>query len=294
MSSNQAIIRVNGLTKRFGRLTAVDDVSFDIFSGQAVALWGANGAGKTTVLRCLLHLLPFKGDVIVDGRDMRRDGKKARRKIGFVPQTLAFHDDLRVNETIVFYSRLKRVDLNDPTPIERLLKRLQLENQLDKRVGDLSGGLKQRLALALALLADPAILLLDEPTASLDVSAREDFLSLLIDLRSAGKTIVFSTHRLEEMAAVADRVLHLVDGRLKSDCSPAELSQKLGRISTLHLTLPVDTADLALTVLDQHGFEGRRNGRGIFVRVASAQKGLPLELLLKAGIQVTDFEVDTT
>lgn len=286
------MIHVEQLTKRFGRLTAVDNLSFEILPGEAVALWGANGAGKTTVLRCLLHLIPFSGSVQIDGHDMRRAGKVARRKIGFVPQNLTFHDDLRVDETLLFYGRLKKIDLNHTAPLEALLDRLQLQPHLHKAVGDLSGGLKQRLALALALLADPAILMLDEPTASLDVSAREAFLSLLLDLKQAGKTIVFTTHRLDEMSTLADRVLHLVDGRLQADSSPAELHLQMGWTAMLHLSMPAASIETALAVLGQHGLEGRQNGRGIYVSVPAGQKGLPLELLYQEGIPVTDFSLD--
>lgn len=211
------------LTKKFGRLTAVDNLSFDIPPGQAVGLWGANGAGKTTALRCLIHLIPFEGQVIVDGHDVRREGKQARLKVGFVPQHLTFHDDLRVDETLHFYARLKK--LGGITAVtEQHLDRLALRPHLHKPVGDLSGGLKQRLALALALLADPPILLLDEPTASLDTAARTDFLALLQELKHRGKTIIFSTHRYEEIVALADRVLHMADGRLVADCHPTLLS----------------------------------------------------------------------
>lgn len=219
------MIDVHQLTKQFGRLTAVDNISFDIPPGQAVALWGANGAGKTTVLRCLLHLIPFDGQIMVDGHDVRREGKEARRKIGFVPQHLTFHDDLQVDETIHFYARLKKTAIT--AELEQLINRLALRPHLGKPVGDLSGGLKQRLALALALLANPPILVLDEPTASLDTAARADFLALLHELKQAGKTIVFSTHRREEITQFADRVLHMADGRLTADCPPSDLAELL-------------------------------------------------------------------
>ncbi len=284
------MIDVLHLTKRYGRLKAVDDVSFDIRPGEAVALWGANGAGKTTVLRCLLNLIPFEGQVIVDGHDVRRNAKIVRQKVGFVPQSLTFHDDLRVDETIGFYASLKKVDVLTAAP--PLLERLALGPHLEKAVGDLSGGLKQRLALLLALLADPTVLLLDEPTASLDALAREDFLSLLVDLRRADKTIVFSTHRLEEMSALAERVLYMGEGRLAADCSPLDLRRQMGWTAQLHLFLPQESIDPALQLLDRHGLEGRRNGRGIFVAIPAGEKGALFRLLHEAGISVTDFSLD--
>lgn len=224
------IIQVCELTRTFGDLKAVDNLSFDVQAGEAVALWGANGAGKTTALRCLLHLMPFSGEVTIAGKDVKREGKAARRLVGFVPQELSFHDDLTVAETLTFYARLKKVAHgHDFTP---LLKRLELSSHVQKPVRSLSGGLKQRLALALALISDPPILILDEPTSNLDLRAREDFVRFLHDLRHEGKTLVFSSHRLEEVRAVADRVLLLESGRLALSGTPQALADQLGELAS--------------------------------------------------------------
>jgi ABC-type multidrug transport system ATPase subunit len=284
------MIEVTNLSKRFGGLIAVDDLSFSVAKGEAVALWGANGAGKTTAVRCLLHLTPFQGQVIVAGMDVKKEGKAVRRLVGFVPQELTFHDDLSVAETLTFYARLKKVEAGyDFTP---LLDRLQLVPHIDKPVHDLSGGLKQRLALALALLADPPILILDEPTANLDIRAREDFLALLQDLKREGKMLVFSSHRLEEVTALADRVLLLEAGRLVVDAPPHQLELRLGWESTLHLYLQPQTIDPALKILTAHGMPVSRNGRGLRVHVKPGEKGKALRVLHEAGITVEDFSVE--
>ena len=284
------MIEATHITKRFGRLAAVDDLSFTVQPGEAVALWGANGAGKTTALRCLLGLLPFEGRVEVAGVDVARQGKAARRLTGFVPQELNFHDDLTVAETLTFYARLKKVPTGyDFTP---LLERLALLPHIRKPVHDLSGGLKQRLALALALLADPPILILDEPTANLDIRAREDFLQLLHELKVGGKTMAFSSHRLEEVTALADRVLLLEGGRLVVDAPPNELEQRLGWESTLHLYLPESGIDAALDTLTLYGMPVSRNGRGVRVQVAAGQKGHVLRLLQEAGVEIEDFTIE--
>lgn len=226
----EKIIQVKELTRTFGDLKAVDRLSFDVHAGEAVALWGANGAGKTTALRCLLHLMPFSGEVTIAGMDVKKQGKEARRLVGFVPQELSFHDDLTVAETLTFYARLKKVAHGyDFTP---LLNRLELRQHVQKPVRSLSGGLKQRLALALALISDPPLLILDEPTSNLDLRAREDFVRFLHDLRNDGKTLVFSSHRLEEVKAVADRVLLLESGRLALSGAPQALAEQLGELAT--------------------------------------------------------------
>lgn len=284
------MITVTHVTKRFGGLTAVDDLSFSVQAGEAVALWGANGAGKTTALRCLLGLLPFAGEILVSGKDVQRQGKAARGLMGFVPQELNFHDDLTVAETITFYARLKKVPAgHDFGPA---LDRLELMPHVQKPVHDLSGGLKQRLALALALLADPPILILDEPTANLDIRAREDFLLLLHELKANGKTLAFSSHRLEEVTALADRVLLMEAGRLVIDAPPHELEARLGWASMLHLYLPDPAIEPALLALSAYGMPVSRNGRGVRVQVKPGEKGQVLRLLHEAGIAVEDFTVE--
>lgn len=284
------MIEVNNLSKHFGRLKAVDDLSFRVDKGEAVAFWGANGAGKTTALRCLLGLIPYMGSISIADFDVAQQGKAARRMVGFVPQELTFHDDLTVAETLTFYGRLKKISAD--FDFAALLDRLQLKPHIEKRVGDLSGGLKQRLALALALLADPPILLLDEPSANLDIRARDDFLTLLNELKAAGKTIIFSSHRLDEVTALADRVLLLEAGKLVVDAPPSELEQRLGLPSTLHLYMPQAMAAIAVDTLKTHGLPVHLNGRGLRVQVAPGGKGNVLKLLHEANVEIDDFVVE--
>lgn len=284
------MIEVAHLTKRFGKLTAVDDLSFTVKEGESVALWGANGAGKTTAVRCLLNLIPYEGSVTINGLDMKKEGKKARRLIGFVPQELTFHDDMSIKETITFYAMLRKVkNGHDFTP---LLARLELEPHINKPIHDLSGGLKQRLALALALLSDPPILFLDEPTANLDIRARENFLHLLWELKQSGKTFVFSSHRLEEITALADRVLLLEAGKLVVDSPPDQLEQRLGWQTTLHLYLTPQATAAAMDTLTANKLTAVLNGRGLRVQVAPGKKGQTLQLLHDAGIKVDDFTIE--
>jgi len=286
------MVSVNNLSKRFGTVTAVDDLSFTVTSGQSVALWGENGAGKTTALRCLLGVIPYQGSVLVNGYDTNRQGKAARRLMGFVPQEISFHDDMTAWETLNFYYRLKKSSTGK-TYVVQLLERLGLAPFVGKHVRDLSGGMKQRLALAIALLADPSLLILDEPTANLDVKAREEFLALLAELRSRGKTLVFSSHRLEEVAVLADRVLVIEAGRLVADCPPPELGRYLGRTSMLKLLLADDTwIGQAVETLAGHGYVAERNGSGVWVQVVPLEKARPISLLTEAGIPVEDFQIE--
>lgn len=280
------MITVQHLTKRFGRFVAVRDLGFEVRPGESIALWGSNGAGKTTALRCMLGVVPFEGSISIGGFDIARSGREARRLIGFVPQELNFHDNLDVFETLEFYARLKKVRLPDN---QAVLDRLSIGPMLDKTVRDLSGGMKQRLALAVALLGDPPILFLDEPTANLDVRSRDTFLELLVALKARGKTLVFTSHHLDEVAAVADRILLLQDGRLETDCSRDELRTVLGWREILWVAVPQDRMDQALATVAGAGIEARRNCTGIHINVQAGEKGRALELLVNAGIPVRDF-----
>ena len=283
------MIEVQNLIKRFGTLTAVNNVAFKINEGESVALWGSNGAGKTTVLRCLLGVIPFDGSVFINGFDIHRQSKQARFMIGFVPQEISFHDNLSLQETLTFYAQLKKTT---PESIADWVERLGLQPHISKTVKELSGGMKQRLALAIALLADPPILFLDEPTANLDMRSRDDFLDQLNELKKAGKTIVFSSHRLEEVFSFADRVLIIDQGKLIADAAPSEVYEKLGKKYLLRLFLPQKMIPSAVAILTEHGFQTSRNGKCVNVQVNAHAKGKPINILADAGVYVNNFEYE--
>lgn len=283
------LIHVHKLTMRYGKVLALHDVTFDIQAGEAVALWGPNGAGKTSALRCLLGLLPYSGEIRINGLEVRKHGKTVRRELGFVPQELGFHDDMELEETIQFYARLKKAD---PQTGGQLLAQLELSEHLGKRVGELSGGLKQRLALAIALLADPSILILDEPTSNLDLHGRDELIDQLNQLKKAGKTLIFSSHRLDEVLSLADRVLVIQDGRLVAQGLPDQIATRNGWQTRLRLYVPPESNQAALDALSSRGFSATPNGKGIWVKAAPGQKGLPISALAEAGIPVSDFEIE--
>lgn len=283
-----AVVQFEGVTRRFGQATALDGLTLSVPAGQAVAFWGANGAGKTTALRCLLGVMPFEGRVRLAGHDVRREGKAARRHVGFVPQELAFHDDPTVTETVAFYSRLKGVPAE---AAQGLLRRLELLEHARKSVRQLSGGLKQRLAVALALLGDPPVLVLDEPTANLDAPARASLVALLAQLKAEGKTLLFTSHRLEEVLALADRVVLLERGKLVADAAPRDLGDQLRGRATLHLLLAPPVVERAAALLRDAGFATVVTGAGLSIEVDPGEKGRPIAVLLQAGVPVADFEV---
>ncbi len=281
------MIIAKNLTKRYGKHTALDNLSFTIEAGEAVALWGANGAGKTTTLRCLLGIQGFEGELTINGINVSRNAKAARAAIGYVPQETVFYD-MTVMETLFFYARLKKTELQRANTV---LEQVQLEAHHTKRVNMLSGGMKQRLALAIALLADPPVLVLDEPTANLDVKAQRDFIHTVQLLNQAGKTIVFSSHRLDEVIALGSRVLVLAEGKLTLECPPQELAHKLGLHRWLRIWVAAQHKDTTLRILHEQGYATMPNGRSVYVQVTSDGKIAPLRSLESASIPVEDFDL---
>jgi ABC-type multidrug transport system ATPase subunit len=283
------MITFTDLTKRFGSYTAVDGLSLQVVEREAVALWGPNGAGKTTAVKCLLGLLAYDGRITVNGFDAKKQGRQARAEIGYVPQQQSFYDDMTTLDTAIFYAKLKRTSLEQVKP---LLAQVGLADHHRKAVGALSGGMKQRLALALALQGDPPVLVMDEPTSSLDAAAREQLLHLLSEVKAAGKTIIFSSHRIEEVETLADRVLVMEQGKVRFTCTPRELPARLGWRSEVKLRMAPGALDAALNVLQADGFTARRNGVGVIVEVAHGEKARPIHVLRQADITVTDFEME--
>ena len=213
------ILRFRDVSVSFGARRALDGVSFDAGRGRALALMGPNGAGKTTLLRCLLGLVRFEGRVEVDGLDILENGVEARRRIGYVPQSPAFYD-LKAGGWLKFIARLRRAPAAEA---DRALERVGLSPDAGRPVRVFSGGMRQRLSVAGALLGNPPILLLDEPTANLDPQGRADLIRLLREFRSEGKTLVLSSHRSGEVRDLADRILLLREGRVAAHGSPAEV-----------------------------------------------------------------------
>ena len=284
-----AVLDVRDLTKRFGKYTAVDGLSFSIAPGEALALWGSNGAGKTTAIRCILGITASKGDVSIEGIDVARDAKRARCHIGYVPQENSFQGDLGVGEAMRFYARLKGQTTQRAAD---LLEHVGLTEHAKKKISALSGGMRKRLALAAALLNDPPLLVLDEIAANLDAEGRNSFLALLCELKHQGKAILFTSHRLDEVTALADRVLVLRQGKAIGVHSPSGLSAAIGIESRVKVLLPEASIRHALEALHAEGFAAQRNGRGIWVDVMPGNKAAPIHALASRQIVIDDFEIE--
>jgi ABC-2 type transport system ATP-binding protein len=217
------------LTRRFGHFTAVDHISFDVGAGEVFGFLGANGAGKTTAIRMLTGLLaPTGGEARVAGFDVRTEAESIRRNIGYMSQRFSLYEDLTVRENIRLYGGI--YGLADEQIEERtasLVDRLGLTAALDELVGRLPLGWKQKLAFSVAILHEPKIVFLDEPTGGVDPITRRQFWEMIYATAAASTTVFVTTHYMDE-AEYCDRVSVMVDGRIAALGTPAELKERFG------------------------------------------------------------------
>jgi ABC-type multidrug transport system ATPase subunit len=282
------MIHATSITKRFGRVEAVSDVSFELGNGDALALWGSNGAGKTTLIRCLLGVVRSRGSATIGGIDVARHGRHARALVGYVPQELSFHDDARLGSSMALFTRLRRVA---PERAIESLEAVGLRGHERKRVRDLSGGMKQRLALAVALLSDPPLIILDEPTSNLDADGRGEVVETLQRLRRQGKTLLFASHRPDEVISLADRVLVMERGRVVRDTTPTDLWPTEKPVQVVRLYLEMANESVAADALRESGHAVHLNGHGLCVAVPRDRKAEPISVLERRDIRVRDIEV---
>ncbi|MEQ1727948.1 MAG: ABC transporter ATP-binding protein [Vicinamibacterales bacterium] len=210
------MLDIRGLRKAYGDLVAVHDISFSLKAGEVLGLLGPNGAGKTTTVSMIAGLvLPDAGQVLIDGAPLAGDTDPKKRRIGLVPQDLALYDELSALSNLQFFGALYQLSPDSlKSAIERSLTLVGLADRARDRVGTFSGGMKRRLNLAASLLHDPDILLLDEPTVGVDPQSRNAIFSNLETLKAQGKALLYTTHYMEEVERLADRVVIVDHGRV--------------------------------------------------------------------------------
>jgi len=221
---NEKVIVVKDLTKRFGGFTAVDKITFDVEKGEIFGFLGANGAGKTTAMRMLCGLLlPTSGLASVAGFDVYKQNEQIKKNIGYMSQKFSLYEDLTISENIRFYAGIYGLsDGRIKEKISLLIKQLHLEGQEKTLVKALPLGWKQKLAFSIAIVHDPAIVFLDEPTGGVDPVTRREFWELIYEASEKGITVFVTTHYMDE-AEYCNRVSIMVDGRIDALGSPAEL-----------------------------------------------------------------------
>jgi len=257
------VIEVEKLTKRYGDLLAVNDISFTVRKGEVFALLGPNGAGKTTTVEIIDTIrTPTSGKVSLLGMDVTKKKHDIVHRIGVLPQGFSSFDRITVRETLQFYSRLFR---RRNTDVDGLIRLVNLNEKAEEHYKNLSGGLRQRLGIAIALVNDPEVVFLDEPTTGLDPRARREVWDVLLGLKKKGATVFLTTHYMEEAELLADTVAIISKGKIIATGSPGELIES--NANYLVLTLQI-VDDKAFEIIRKMGFEPvHDNHNNIKVRV---------------------------
>ena len=290
--STAAVIRVAGLTKRYGDLVAVDDISLDVERGEIFGILGPNGAGKTTTLEMVEGLRqPDGGEVMVDGLAVWPDPRQVKRRIGVQLQATALFDYQRLHEIIYVFGSCYGI-YRERADCLALLERVGLTDKAEAFVDELSGGQKQRLSIALALVNDPVVTFLDEPTTGLDPRARRALWDVIGEINRDGTTVVLTTHYMEEAERLCDRVAVMDRGRIMALDVPRALITSLGAEATVRFGLsePVPAADLC--ALDGAS-DCRAVDEGYEVVAGDAQRTVIalLEFARARGLRVAQLDV---
>jgi len=240
------LVEVNDLTKRFGKLTAVDGVHFSVRAGEAFGLLGPNGAGKTTTVSMMCGLIvPSEGDVIIDGHSILHDPMAVRRVIGVVPQDIALYPTLSARENLVFFARMQDVPPSMlASRVDAVLDIVQLADRQKDRIETYSGGMKRRINIAVGLLNQPKLLILDEPTVGVDPQSRNSILQTLKELNRQGTTLLYTSHYMDEVELLCTHIAIIDHGKVIADGTQKDLRLQAGNkdIISMQLTREADGA----------------------------------------------------
>lgn len=290
MSERDVVVEVTSLVKRFGDVTAVAELDFSIRRGEVFGLLGPNGAGKTTTIECLVGLRrPTSGRVRVFGLDPVVDRSEITAAVAVQPQSAILFDTLTVRETLELFASFHA----SPRPVSEVMDDVGLAEQAKVRSRRLSGGQQRRLLLAVALVADPRILVLDEPSAGLDPAARQALWRIIGGLRERGTTIVLSTHNMDEATTVCDRVAIVVAGRLAALDSPEELIRQRTSAAEVSFTVtgPVSEQEIGEVLFDlDFESESVRGGRRIRARTDDPDE-LIRRITFRTSLRARDLSV---
>lgn len=218
------MLKVNAVTKKYGKVLANDNISFDIGSGEIAVLIGPNGAGKSTIIKCITGLLRFEGEITVDG--MPNKSKEAKKLLGYIPEMPAVYDMLTVGEHLQFMLRAYNMPLDD-TYGNELLSRFELYDKKDKLGKELSKGMQQKLSICCALVHKPKVIIFDEPMMGLDPHAIKQLKDMFVELKNQGCSVLISTHMLDSVENYWDRAYIMVGGKLKATKSIGDSAESL-------------------------------------------------------------------
>src|SRR5215211_3980501 len=268
-------IRLRGVVKRFGPITAVDGLDLDVPEGTCLGLLGPNGAGKSTTMRMLTaQAIPDEGTLWALGYELPKDSKQARAECGVVPQLDNLDIELTARQNLAVFARLYRVPRGERrAAVERALEIANLAGRADTPVDELSGGMRRRLLVARGLVHRPRLLLLDEPTVGLDPQVRQELWALIDALRSEGTSILMSTHYIEEAERLADTVAIMDHGRVVARGRPAELVREHAGVQTLEVYGPPARLVEVREVAESAGYRVRQTGTAIAILGAEGANG---------------------
>lgn len=277
------LLDIRDASKRFGKVTALDQVSLSVAPGERVALLGHNGAGKTTLFRLILGFIrPDKGALRV--ADSRPGSNAARSAVAYLPENVAFQKALTGREMVRLYARLKKSTRADA---DNALERVGLADAADRRAGTYSKGMRQRLGLAQALVGSPRLMLLDEPTTGLDPLSRRNFYGLIDEIAAAGTAVFLSSHSLSELEAKTDRVAILRNGALVADAALSKLQAE----AALPVRIRVKAEPNKIDEVSERLGGARVNGQSVELLCPAPEKMARLAAISALGPLVTDFDV---
>jgi len=289
------MIETKKLTKNYGNLTAVDDLNLTIQAGDIFGFIGPNGAGKTTTMRILVTLLePTRGKAFIDGLDVRKEGKKVRRRVGYMPDFMGVYDDLKVFEYLEFFAAAFGIERKKRKAIvDGVLELTDLQSKQAATVDSLSRGMQQRLGLARVLIHDPKVLILDEPASGLDPRARIEIRELLRELKRMGKTIMISSHILSELEEICDHVGIIEHGRLVFSGTIEEIRPRLGIHSKVRVRV-ADRQDKAVELLSAlpqvHQVQALGDDIAVSFNEGQDGDGIIARTLVKANLDVISIQ----
>ena len=238
------MVEVKNLTKCYGDIKAVDDISFTVDTGEVLGFLGSNGAGKSTTMNIITgYISSTSGTVTVDGSEILENPKETKKKIGYLPEIPPLYPDMTVRKYLEFMFDLKKVKLPKKEHIDEVMRLVQISNKESRIIKNLSKGYRQRVGFAQALLGNPPVLILDEPTVGLDPKQIIEIRKLI---RGLGKkhTVIFSSHVLSEVSATCDRVIVISEGRIVADAKTEELSKSFADVQKLSLTVEGGSSDV--------------------------------------------------
>jgi len=270
MSGKEEVVTVEGLTKKYGDTTAIDDISFNVNKGEIFSIVGPNGAGKTTtveILECLRE--PTSGSATVLGYDIIKDDDKIKQRVGVMPQDFSTFERLTPAENIKLVS-----DIYGAGDVDEIIQRVGIGPFKDKKFMDLSGGMKTRVGIAMAIVSDPQLLFLDEPTSGLDPHARMKTWDLIKSLKDMGKTIFLTTHYMEEIEELSDRAAIMIDGKIKVVADVGSLIEKYGGGMEITVVKGQETLQILKGKADKIIEEPGNKLTGIFNTKKKARKAL--------------------